>query len=415
MTAIATLISALFALTPPLGAQESSTGTMRAISLEEAFSLDAARSEALAQQGEYVAQLAEAEKLAAAAFRPSLDLDASQAGQQHSASSSRAYLRAGYSVFSGMRDYIAAKAASARTDAAGLDLARARQLLYLGTAQAYITLFESQRELAIRREQLDVTARRIGELQGRVDLGRSRRSELVAARTQLAQDKASLLASSSGERLAQQALKFATGLEEDLLPAEPELRGQGRLDDYLKASLSRPDIAARRKSLQQYSFLYDIEARGRWPSVNAYADYYVLRDPLPDPADRWDAGLTLTMPLYTGGAVPARKGAARSARRSAELGLELASRQAMSEVRSAYDEYRYLALQAAALEEALGLARENASLQQDDYKLGLVTNLDVLSALNAVQQVRLSLAAARAGEALALVKLETAAGLEARK
>ena len=84
-------------------------------------------------------------------------------------------------------------------------------------------------------------------------------------------------------------------------------------------------------------------------------------------------------------------------------------------MRAAYDEFKYAVLTAASLEEALTLASANAGYQEEDYKLGLVTNLDVLSAINAVQQTRLALSNSRALEILTLLKLETAAGLEARQ
>ncbi len=408
------LLSVLSLLPACLTAQEISTAAMRQITMPETYTLALARSEALAQQGEYIAQLAAAEKLINFPSRPTLDLNASQTKQQNATAASKGYLSGSYSIFSGMRDYIAAKAASARTGAAKLDLDRARQQLYLDAAQAYIGLLAAQRELTIRREQMDVTGRRITELEAREDLGRSRKSEVVAAKTQLTQDKASYLDAAGAERLAQQALKFLTGLDTDLAPAEIPLREQGDPEAYLKAALTRPDIAARRKTLESAGYLADVQEHNLWPTLAAYGNYYPLRTPAPDPADCWDAGLTLNLPLYTGGVAGAQREVARAGQRSAALALGLAERAALSEVRSAYDELHYLALEEASLKEALSLAQENARLQQEDYKLGLVTNLDVLSALNTVQQTRLALSQARAMENVALLKLEIAAGLEAK-
>ena len=58
------------------------------------------------------------------------------------------------------------------------------------------------------------------------------------------------------------------------------------------------------------------------------------------------------------------------------------------------------------------LAADNARYQQEDYKLGLVTNLDVLNALNSVLQTRLALSQAKVQERATLLSLETAAGME---
>lgn len=407
------LTAVLLALIPrELTAQEFAAAGMRPITLAEACSLSLAKSEQLAQQGEGIKQLEAAERLLSAAFRPSFDVNASQYKQQNSPSVTKGYLSGSYSLFSGMRDYISLKAAAARTGAAQLDFARAAQQLYLGAAQAYLNLLAAQREVLIRREQLDVTGRRIAEIEARVDIGRSRKSEAVAIKTQLAQDKASYLNAAAAERLAQQALMFLTGLDADLAPEGISLRGEAALEAYLKTALLRPDLAARRKALEVSGYLLDVQDRNLWPGVTVSANYYVIRHPMPAPVNRWDGNLAVNIPLYNGGAAQAQRQAAYSGKRAAALVLQLAERQALTEVRSAYEEFKYSALQTASLEEALALASDNKSYQEEDYKLGLVTNLDVLSALNTVQQTRLALSQARVQQIWTFLKLKNAAGLE---
>ncbi|HBA60137.1 MAG TPA: hypothetical protein DCZ92_04855 [Elusimicrobia bacterium] len=393
-----------------LPAQEFSTAAMKPITLGEAYTLALDRSEQLARQAEGIKQLEAAERLFNSAFRPVFSANASQSKQQNYASVTKGYLSGSYSLFSGLRDLISLKAAAARTAAAGQDLARARQQLYLDVAQAYLGLQAAQREALIRREQFDVTGRRIAELQARVEIGRSRKSETVAARTQLAQDKAGYLDAAAAERLSQQALKFLTGLEPDLVPEPLPVRKDAGLDAYLKAALSRPDLAAKRKTLQASGYLLDMQDRNLRPTVTVSADYYVLRRPMPVPASRWDAAVAVNVPLYNGGYAQAQRQSAYSEKRSAELDLQLAERQALTEVRSAYEEFKYALLRSASLEEALALAADNADYQQEDYKLGLVNNLDVLSALRTMQDTRLALSQARIRAIGAQLKLENASG-----
>lgn len=406
-------ISFLF-LSAPLSAQELSTAAMRPVSLPDVYALALGRSEDLARQAEGVAALDAAAAQAGAAFRPAVDLNAALTKEQGRDAASRGYLSGRYNIFSGMRDYVALKAAESRTGAARLDLERARQRLYLSAAQAFLQLLAAQQEVFIRSAQTEVTSRRIAELEARAAIGRSRRSEVVSARSQLAQDRAALLAAMSQERLAQEDLRFVTGLAADLAPREMDLRPRAGLEEYLRLALLRPDVQARKAEADAYGFLAEAQERGAWPTVDLAANYYVLRDPMPAPENRWDAGAYVRVPLYTGGDLRARKDAAYAARRAAGLSLELARRQALSEVRAAYDEYGYAVRQAGSLAEALKLADENAAYQQEDYKMGLVTNLDVLNALNTAQQTRLSLSQAQARLSLALIRLETAAGAELR-
>jgi outer membrane protein len=399
----------------PAAAQDFSTATMRPITMGETYKLALQKSEALAIQAEGLSQLAAAEKSAAAAFRPAFDLRASHSKQQNSDAATKGYLYGSYNVFSGMRDYLAVKAAAAIRNTAAFDLERARQELYLSAAGAYLDLYYAQREALIRLEQMEVTARRITELEARAEIGRSRRSEVAAARSQLARDKADYLDAVSGERLAQQVLKFITGLEADLAPGALKAPPAGAPEEYRRLALKRPDVEARRRSAGAYGLLADIQDRNTWPSVDLSGNYYVLRSPMPSPENRWDGTLALTLPLYTGGQAGARRDSARSARAAAELSLRQAERLALTEVESAWQENVYAAQRADTLAEALVLASENARYQQEDYKLGLVTNLDVLNALNTVLQTRLDLARAEVQVRLTVLKLYAAAGLEVKQ
>jgi len=396
-------------------AQAPQAAPERPLSLDEAYTLALAKSETLAIGKEGLDQLEAARRRLASAFRPSLELGFSHRKRQNYEAEDAGYLSAGYSLFSGMRDYIALKAASASSGAAELDLARARQELYLGVADAYFGLLSARKEKAIRNELLEVTRRRVAELEARVELGRSRKSEAAAAKAQLAQDKAGFLEAAAAERLGQEAMSFLTGLPAGIVPAGVPAGKDEGLETYLKSSLSRPDVAAKRRSLEAYGHLRRIQDRNTWPSVSVSGDYYALRHPKPDPDQDWTAGLVLSLPLYTGGAAGAMRASAASAERAAELALKLAERRTGSEVRSAYEEFRYAGLRRASLQEAADLAAENERYQESDYKLGLVTNLDVLNAINSMQQTRLALSQAETREALAFIRLRTAAGMETPK
>lgn len=411
MKPVRTLLLAL-SLAGPACAPELRAENLRPVSLAEACSLALARSEALAASGEGLKQLEAAERAARASFRPYLDVYASHVKEQNSDPATRAYLSGGYSLFSGMRDYLAVKAASALKQASELQLGAARRRLSLDAARAYLDLSAAQAEVLIRSEQLAVTERRIAELDSRAAIGRTRKSEVVAARTQLAQDKAAYLAALSLESSAQQALLFLTGLEDRLAPEPLRARPADALETYLKSVLAREDLAAARQSAKYYSFLLDIQDRSFWPSADLTAEYYALRDPMPAPENRWNAGLRVKLPLYNGGENGALRQAAYSARRAAELAAQGAERQALSEIKSLFEEQALAVRQTASLEQALALAAENADLQSADYKLSLVTNLEVLSALNTLQAARLALSQARVRQAWTLLRLESAAGLE---
>ena len=103
-----------------------------------------------------------------------------------------------------------------------------------------------------------------------------------------------------------------------------------------------------------------------------------------------------------------RKRAKCARERATDPSLTLARR---PEVRAAHRDLGSSISAARALEKAAALAEANAKAQAEDYRLGQVTNLDVLGALNTLQQARLQLSRARLDAYWANVRLNVAAGL----
>lgn len=396
---------------PALNAQEISTAAAanRPISLNEAFRLALAKSEALAAQGEGVNQLAAFERQIKATFGPELNLNATESAAMKQAGQGALSVNLSYSLLPGMRNYIEAASAAKRTEAARLTHIRAKQALYADVAQAYINLYAVIKELTIRREQLGVSNTRIKELQERERIGRSRESEVVAAQSQLARDEADLQDAMSRENLSQLLLRFLTGLDADLAPAPIRVPDIGPMEPYLAKAEKRFDIDAARKAADAASL--DIEAQRKltWPSLSANAGYYLLR-PSPNEDSRWTAGLALKVPLYTNGAIRAGTDQAEAKRAAADLAVKLAARQADTEVRTAYSALTHSIAVLESLKKAQKLAEDNAKYQTRDYALGLVTNLDVLNAHNTLLATKLDLQRSQARACSAAIQLEVTTG-----
>ena len=313
------------------------------------------------------------------------------------------------SLFSGVRDYYSAKAAGTATEAARLNLARARQSLYLNVARTYLDLLAAQWDIEVRIAQLKISRDRVEELRSRERIGRSRPSEVLAAQSQLAQDEAQLQGALGGERVNQHVFKFITGVQEDMTPLHVRLPSAPDIDVFLREAAERPDIAARRKDLETASALVRSQGGQRCPTLAADGNYYVKR-PAASSSIKWDATLTLQVPLYAGGQVSAQIDQASAAKRSAELELALASRQAETEVRQAHETLLYSISMANTLYKAVKLGRENTQAQMKDYKMGLVTNLDVLNALNSLLQTRIQHYQSHVEAFWSSVRLSVAAG-----
>ena len=314
-------------------------------------------------------------------------------------------------LFSGLRDFLAVKAGKAQGESAQFAYQRAKQLLYQDVTNAYLNLLQSRRDIATHEEQVKLTADRVKELRNFEDIGRSRKSEVLAAEAQQAQDVADLETSRGLERVQQATLRFLTGLEEDLAPREIPTPAQAEdLQPFLERSHHRPDVEAARKDFEYADLYVSIQRRQYWPTVSLDGNYYLRRTQAFYDHVKWDAAVTGQLPLYWGGQIAAQTRQAKAQRGFSEQALFLALRMAELDVRSSHSDLESDLSIVSALEKAMALAEANAKAQTADYRHGLVTNIDVLTSLTTVQNTRLRLDAAEIQAYYARVRLEVAAG-----
>jgi outer membrane protein len=408
----------------PSFARAASTDTPvgRPITLSQAYGLALARSEELSQRRHGVEELEQRIRELWSNVKPRLALTGTQTwqdtpGETGGASSSftqtsrpQAAVTLHQPLFSGLREFLALKATRAQDEAAQLQLKRAQELLYQDVAAAYVNLLSLHLEMRSRQALIDLTEDRIKELRSRERIGRSRESEVLAAQSQQAQAVSDLEAARGQERTAQAILRFLTGLEEDLFPADLPVPGPELLQPFLDRARRRADVSARLKDVDASRSSVSVQSRQRLPTVSFDGNYYLKRPTGFSEHIRWDAILSASLPLYYGGAISAQTGQAKARLASAEDALSLALRAAERDVRQTHSSLDSSLSVVAALERALTLADANAKAQTADYRLGLVTNLDVISALNTALETRLRRDRAKLQAALARVQLEVAAG-----
>ncbi|MBI3563915.1 MAG: TolC family protein [Elusimicrobia bacterium] len=408
-------LAALLAAPVPAAASDA-----KPVALDEAYAAALKRSEELAQRGYTYAQIqAQIDELWSV-VKPRLQLNATHSWQDTPGAGVNFPLPANQDtvavnghqpIFAGLRDFLAVRAARAQGESAELALTRAKHVLYQDVAKAYLDLLQARRAVATREAESKLTEGRIKELENFVDLGRSRRSEVLAAQAQHAQDEADLASALGDERLRQAALRFLTGLDDDLAPAEvasPDAPGE--VAPFLERAARRPDVEAARKDLEYADTFVTMQGRQYWPTVGVDGNYYLRRPQNFSKNVHWDAALTAVLPIYNGGLIAAQVREAKAQRGVREQALTLALRKAELEVRQAHADLLSDLAVLAALQRALGLAQANAKAQAEDYRHGLVTNIDVLTSLTTVQNTELRLDQARLRAFDDRVRLETAAG-----
>jgi outer membrane protein len=119
------------------------------------------------------------------------------------------------------------------------------------------------------------------------------------------------------------------------------------------------------------------------------------------------------MPIFDGGLIIGQINENKSLVRQSALNVEQLKRTADQDTRTAYVNFNASVAQVVVLREAAILAAKNLSAQVDDYRRGVVSNLDVLTALQDYQSARQQLHNANMQARLNLINLHVAAGMAA--
>jgi len=392
----------------------------RPISFQEAYQLAIKTSETYAQQADTTAAaLARIDELKGSVL-PHIYLLASELLQENphlsgslssisQSSLPQAQLQLTQPLFSGFRDLLALKAGKAHHRSAAYDEARAKSLLYQGVGQAYLDVWRIQREIKIRRQLVTDTLERISQLGRFIKIGRSRTSEVIAARSQLAQTEAQVEIALGEELGYEQILQFLTGLNDHLVPQDLPLPGLEPLDLFLAMTVNRSDVLAREEDVNVARFGEEITRRQRFPTIGLTADYYFKRTGIQENI-HYDALFSASFPIFDSGLTTAQVRESEAGRHSTEEALTLARRSAERDVRTAYENLRWTLSALKAFDKAVDLAGKNVKAQAHDYRLSLVTNLDVLDSLTSLASSQLVRSQTQEQAILAHIQLLVASG-----
>ena len=388
------------------------------LTLDDYFAQAMVRSEVVATQSELIHQAEERYRQAKATLHPTIDGVASytwldKGARDTTANPTRqpnARLTATQPLFRGFREFASKRQTQALVGAQGEDYRQARTQLFKDVAQNFYDVLALEQDLKNFDEQISQNLDREKELRDRVRIGRSRSGETLAVQTTISTLRAQIEQLQAQLAAAREAFAFLSGLpaatplhDTEILPANLD-----PLEAYLARLDLRPDVKAAQQRFTAAQENVSVARGARQPSLDLNANRYLERKGSLENVD-WDVQLALTIPLYAGGSLQSRVREAVSQSTQAELGASLARRQAEQEIRSVYQSVTFDRSRLEALEKATEAARKNYEVQRHDYRLGLVTNLDVLQAMTVFQENQRALDRARYTAKLDYLLLEAAA------
>jgi len=396
------------------------------LTLDDYFSAALQRSEVVATQSELIRQAEERNRQATAAILPTVSGVASYTWQEEPppaapgttpSNLSRqpfAKLTATQPLFRGFREFAALRQTRALSDAQSAEYRNARVLLFKDVVLNYFTVLSLEQELRNLDEEIRQNEEREKDIQARIRIGRSRVSEVLNVQATISTLRAQIEQQQGQLRVARETLAFLSGLDAatPLQDSEPEPPGPAPLERYLAGVPTRPDVQASEKRLAAARENVTIAKGAHLPSLDLNGNYYFERPGYLDDIN-WDVQVALTIPIYSGGSLQSKVREAGSQQSQAELALSQVRRLAEQEIRSLYENLQADRAQVVALEKSTAAARKSYEAQSSEYRLGLVTNLDVLQALTAYQQNQRALDRARFTAKLDYLRLLAASGQRA--
>lgn len=360
------------------------------LSLWDVYALSVDRTERLPQRAEGLEQSRARRQQAVGAVFPRVSLRAGADLQDGSSDLTKTVaLSAKQPLLTGLNEVAALRGAPHEIAQRQFELRHEAGRLLLDVARGFYGVLRLEENLRSNAAIRDLTNKQIAELKRRVRLGRSRPSELLSAQAQSARLDAQLLDLEDQLSQARESLVALAGIGPDQV-LEETAPPQGVNFDLARAETdaeNRADVAAAREAVAVAEAQVLAAKGGHFPTLSLDGNYYLVRDGAADDV-KWDAGLSVDLPLFSGGAVNGRVREARSRKRQAELTLSTVRRQAKQEIRSSYRSLEAALKELDAYDKALKAAQENYDVISREFGLSLVTHLDVLRALTDLETAR---------------------------
>ena len=313
-------------------------------------------------------------------------------------------------LFSGFREFAGMSGSHLEKDQRINEKKRAEELLFVDVSDAFYLLLEEQEDLKTLGLMRKAFNDRISELKKREDVGRSRHSEIVNTESQLYNIEADIQLVKSQELVAKELLTFLIGRDPgvlsdrkdtpDFLKAESFYIANAALRSDVRASDSASGLAKK----EAYIAKTDL-----FPTVTLEGDYYERNNTAPLDTN-WAAMLTVNVPIFEGTTVYGNIKEANAKLRESELAYGRVKRLAVQDIHDSYINAYLAILRSNALEKALKSTELNYSLQKQDYQNNLVSNLDVLTAIQDFGNTRRSYMHAFYEKKRAYRQLQTAIG-----
>lgn len=287
-----------------------------------------------------------------------------------------------------------------------------------GVAQAYYEVLKQQRLVDVDREALRLAGEQLDIAQKRADVGEVTRSDVLRAQVAVETARRILVEDENGLELDRNTLRNTLNLNPGdpiavieppdyptTLPAFQELLGkayQHREDLRVKELAIDQDIQRRNEVIGEYGPKVVAQfdgSRGHVSGDNSSSNY------------DWQASVSIQLPILTGGQREIDLLTANRQIEQTKLDRERTAKTVEADVKSGWLSVRTLEQTLKALHAQVVAAEQGYHDLENQYRAGTATSVDVLSALNDLNNARKDLAVQTYDYQVALRNLEQITGV----
>jgi outer membrane protein TolC len=372
------------------------------LGLWDAYALAVERTERLASRYESLEQAKAVKQQAVGSYIPHVYLNSSKGiwGPSGNSSGVSLSLHGNQALLTGFNEIAALKGAKALVRQRQLELRFDAQRLLLDVARSYYGVLQLQESLRNEQASNELAQKMLKEQRVFRVQGRIRESDVLSSETELASSDANLVSIQDQLEQAREQFALLTGTEEDRVLADANPAAfpnvPSTLEQALKETAQRPDVLAAKENLQvQKSTLLAAEG-GYAPVISAQGDIFMSHQgTVAANAPKWDAYLSASLPIFTGGQTEGKIRESKSMVRQAELQMTQTLHAAREEVRQAYTAFQNSVKQDAAYQKALTAAVKSHKAQSEDYRLKLTNVVQYLQSLTDLESAQLNAARSR--------------------
>ncbi|OHD62862.1 MAG: hypothetical protein A2176_06910 [Spirochaetes bacterium RBG_13_51_14] len=401
-----------------------SIANKKELTLFDAYALAVHNTERLAMEGENSIQAEERKLQAIETFLPYFSIRANKvfppAGTRYisiARSAVSLYLR--QPIVTGLKEASQIKSSLSYEKIRRFELYHNADVLLEDVANAFYSVLLLERDLKNNEQLLDLYVKTINELKRRVTIGRSRQSEILRTNTQVYKLQADIKSLHTDLEHAKLLLGTLTGTDADVILVDsagihdPEYT----VADAPRIVESRWDVKAAKEQVE-YAKAGVLAAYGiHLPSVYFEGNYFLYQEPQ-SKTSQWKKALVLSnstptslvssylaggaptktrdyyfslgaeLPFFGGDITFAKVREANSIKRQSDLGLSQMIRITRQEIIDSFQTWESSKVELDAYRKALTSAEENYRVVAGEYRLNLVTILDVLTTLTSLQTAR---------------------------